>query len=111
MSEHADLTREGYELTKVVLERSDVPAEALALLSSWIEGERLLVDDREEVGGITFLPDGCKDYRTAPSHRRLFFRPPALPAQGRALPQLERLLSAPVPGCRGGLEADADTKG
>jgi hypothetical protein len=54
MSEHADLTREAYELTKVVLERSDVPAEALALLSSWIEGERLLVDDREEVGGITF---------------------------------------------------------
>ncbi len=54
MSEHTDLTREAYELTKVVLEREDVPAEALALLSSWIEGEGLLVDDREDVGGINF---------------------------------------------------------
>jgi hypothetical protein len=54
MREHPDLTREEYELTKVELERSDVPAEALALLSSWIEGERLQVDDREGVGGINF---------------------------------------------------------
>jgi hypothetical protein len=38
----------------VALAREDVPAEALALLSAWIEGERLLVDDREEVGGINF---------------------------------------------------------
>ena len=52
------MTREEYELTKVALERSDVPAEALALLSAWIEGERLLVDDREDVGGITF----CRMY-------------------------------------------------
>ena len=54
MSEQIDITREEYELTKVALERSDVPAEALALLTAWIEGERLLVDDREDVGGITF---------------------------------------------------------
>jgi hypothetical protein len=51
MREHTDLTREEYELTKVALAREDVPAEALALLSTWIEGERLLVDDREGVGG------------------------------------------------------------
>ena len=54
MSELIDFTREEYELAKVTLERSDVPAEALALLSGWIEGERLLVDDREDVGGITY---------------------------------------------------------
>ena len=47
-------THEEYQLTKVALERSDVPAEALALLSTWIEGEGLLVDDREDVGGINF---------------------------------------------------------
>jgi hypothetical protein len=54
VSEHTDLTRAAFQLTKVALERSDVPAEALALLSAWIEGERLLVDDREGVGGINF---------------------------------------------------------
>lgn len=47
-------THEEYQLTKVALERSDVPTEALALLSTWIEGEGLLVDDPEEVGGINF---------------------------------------------------------
>ena len=54
MRELSHFTREEYELTKVPLERSDAPAEALALLSSWLEGERLLVDDREDVGGINF---------------------------------------------------------
>jgi hypothetical protein len=54
MREPTDLAREEYELTKVALERSGVPAEALALLSAWIEGERLLVDDRDGVGGIDF---------------------------------------------------------
>ena len=54
MREHTDFTREEYQLTKVALERSDVPGEALALLSAWIEGEHLLVDDREDVGGIDF---------------------------------------------------------
>jgi hypothetical protein len=48
------LTREEYQLTKVALAREDVPAEALALLAAWIKGERLLVDDREGVGGINF---------------------------------------------------------
>ncbi len=48
------LTHEEYALTKVALAREDVPADALALLSSWIEEERLLVDDREDVGGIDF---------------------------------------------------------
>jgi hypothetical protein len=47
-------TREEYALAKVALAREEVPAEAAALLSAWIEGERLLVDDREDVGGINF---------------------------------------------------------
>jgi hypothetical protein len=54
MRETSYMTREEYELTKVVLERSDVPAEAMALLSAWIEGEHLLLDDREGIGGINF---------------------------------------------------------
>jgi hypothetical protein len=54
MREQIDFTREEYELMKVVLERSDVPEEALALLTAWIEGERLLIDDREDIGGINF---------------------------------------------------------
>jgi hypothetical protein len=54
MREPSDFTHEEYELTKVPLERSDVPAEALALLSAWIEKEHLLVDNRENVGGIDF---------------------------------------------------------
>ena len=54
MREPSYLTHEEYQLAKVALAREDVPAEALALLSAWIEGERLLVDDREGVGGIGF---------------------------------------------------------
>src|ERR1700736_1116173 len=54
MREPSDSTREEYELTKMALAREEIPAEALALLSAWIEGERLLVDDREGVGGIGF---------------------------------------------------------
>ena len=54
MREPPYMTHEEYQLTKVALKRSDVPAEALALLSAWIEGERLLVDDREDIGGINF---------------------------------------------------------
>ena len=54
MREQSNFTREEYELAKVVLEREDVPSEALALLTAWIEEERLLVDDREGVGGITY---------------------------------------------------------
>ena len=54
MREPSYLTHEAYELTKVALALEDVPADALALLSAWIEGERLLVDEREGVGGIGF---------------------------------------------------------
>ncbi len=54
MREPSYMTREEYELTKVVLERSDVPAEAMSLLSARIEGERLLLDDREDIGGNNF---------------------------------------------------------
>jgi hypothetical protein len=54
MREPSYFTHEEYQLTKVALVRSDVPAEALALLSAWIVGEGLLVDDREDAGGITF---------------------------------------------------------
>jgi hypothetical protein len=54
MREPSYFTREEYALTKVALAREEVPAEAFALLSAWIEGERLLVDDREDVGGINF---------------------------------------------------------
>lgn len=54
MREQSHLTHEEYQLTKVALAREEVPAEAFALLSAWIEGERLLVDDREDVGGINF---------------------------------------------------------
>ena len=54
MRELSYFTHEAYALTKVALAREDVPAEALTLLSAWIEGERLLVDDRQGVGGIDF---------------------------------------------------------
>jgi hypothetical protein len=54
MREPPDFTHEEYQLAKVALERCDVPAEALALLSAWIAGEGLLVDDREDVGGVSF---------------------------------------------------------
>ena len=54
MREQSDFTHEEYQLTKVALAPEDVPAEALALLSTWIEEECLLVDLREDVGGITF---------------------------------------------------------
>ena len=43
MRKPSDLTHQEYALTKVTLAREDVPADALALLSPWIEGERLLV--------------------------------------------------------------------
>src|SRR5437660_6589566 len=54
MREPSYFTHEEYAVTKVALAREGVPAEAFALLSAWIEGERLLVDDREDVGGINF---------------------------------------------------------
>lgn len=66
MREPSDLTREEYELMKVALTHEDVPADALALLSAWIEGERLLVDDRESVGGIDFSRMDSKDIAPLP---------------------------------------------
>ena len=54
MRESPFLSHEEYELMKVPLERSEVPADALATLTAWIERERLLVDNRENVGGIDF---------------------------------------------------------
>jgi len=41
------LSHEEYELMKVPLERSEVPADALAALTAWIERERPLVDEKE----------------------------------------------------------------
>jgi hypothetical protein len=73
MREPSYFTREEYELTKVALERSDVPAEALALLSTWIEGERLLVDDREDVGGINFCRMDAKAMAPLPHIAASFF--------------------------------------
>jgi hypothetical protein len=71
------MTREEHELTKVALERSDVPAEALALLSAWIEGERLLVDDREDIGGIHFCRMDARVMAPLPHIVASFFaRPP-----------------------------------
>ena len=54
MRESSYFTHEEYQLTRVALAREEVPADAFALLSAWIEAERLLVDDREGVGGIDF---------------------------------------------------------
>lgn len=54
MREPSYFTHEEYELTKVALTSEDVPAEALGLLSAWIEGEGLLINDREDIGGINF---------------------------------------------------------
>jgi hypothetical protein len=73
MREPYCFTHEEYQLTKVVLERSDVPAEALALLSTWIEGERLLVDDREDVGGINFCRMDAKVMAPLPHIVASFF--------------------------------------
>ena len=73
MREPPSFTREEYQLTKVTLTREDVPAEALALLSSWIEGERLLVDDREGVGGIDFCRMDTKAIAPLPHVLASFF--------------------------------------
>ncbi len=56
MREHADFTCEEYELMKVALERSDVPVEAVALVSTWIEGEGLLVQIRKDSPDTQFVP-------------------------------------------------------
>jgi len=71
--EPSSLTRGEYLLTKVALAREDVPTEALALLSAWIEKERLLVDDREEVGGIDFCRMDTKAISPLPHVLASFF--------------------------------------
>ncbi len=73
MREPSYFTREEYALTKVALAREEVPSEAFALLSAWIEGERLLVDDREDVGGITFCRMDAKVMAPLPHIVASFF--------------------------------------
>jgi hypothetical protein len=73
MREPLSFTREVYALTKVALARQDVPAEALALLSAWIEGEGLLVDDRENVGGVDFCRMDTKAIAPLPHVLASFF--------------------------------------
>jgi len=73
MSEPSPFTREEYALTKVALAREAVPAEAFALLSAWTLGERLLVDGREDVGGITFCRMDAKVMAPLPHIVASFF--------------------------------------
>jgi hypothetical protein len=73
MREPPYFTHEEYQLTKVALTREDVPAEAMGLLSTWIEGEDLLVDDREDVGGISFCRMDAKIIAPLPHIVASFF--------------------------------------
>ena len=73
MGESPFMSHEEYELTKVPLERSEVPADALAALTAWIERERLLVDDREDVGGISFSRMDAKAVAPLPHIIASFF--------------------------------------
>lgn len=73
MREPSYLTHEEYQLTKVPLAREEVPADALALLSAWIEGEGLLMDDREDVGGIDFCRMDAKAVAPLPHILASFF--------------------------------------
>jgi hypothetical protein len=66
-------THEEYELMKMPLAREEVPDGALAALSAWIEGERLLVDDREDVGGINFCRMDAKVMAPLPHIVATFF--------------------------------------
>ncbi len=73
MREPPYLTHEEYELMKVPLAREEIPADALAALSAWIEEERLLVDDREDVGGINFSRMDAKAIAPLPHIFASFF--------------------------------------
>ncbi len=73
MGESSFMSHEEYELMKVPLERSEVPADALAALTDWIERERLLVDDREDVGGISFSRMDAKAVAPLPHIIASFF--------------------------------------
>ena len=58
---------------KMPLAREEVPDGALAALSAWIQGERLLVDDREDVGGINFCRMDAKVMAPLPHLVASFF--------------------------------------
>ncbi len=73
MREQPSLTHEEYELMKMPLERSEVPADAISALTAWIERERLLVDDREHVGGIDFSRIDAKAVAPLPHIFATFF--------------------------------------
>src|SRR6266702_4961673 len=73
MREPPYFAHEEYQLTKVALAREEVPVGAIALLSAWIEAERLLVDDREEVGGIDFCRMDSKVMAPLPHIAASFF--------------------------------------
>ena len=73
MRELPSLTHEEYELMKVPLERSEVPANALAALTAWVEREHLLMDDREDVGGINFSRIDAKAVAPLPHIIASFF--------------------------------------
>jgi hypothetical protein len=73
MREQPVLTDEQYKLMKIILERSEVPADALTALTSWIEKERLLVDEREDVGGMAFLRMDAKFVAPLPHVMVSFF--------------------------------------
>src|SRR6266702_7859740 len=73
MREPPYFAHEEYQLTKVALAREEVPVGAIALLSAWIEAERLLVDDREEVGGIDFFRMDSKVMAPLPHIAASFF--------------------------------------
>ena len=87
MGESPFLSHEEYELMKVPLERSEVPADALAALTAWIERERLLVDDPALEQDLGFA--GRLDVRMSSNgHHGLIglrYRAPPLPGGDRAL--------------------------
>jgi hypothetical protein len=58
---------------KMSLAREGVPDGALVALSAWIERERLLVDDSEDVGGITFCRVDAKVMAPLPHIVASFF--------------------------------------
>src|SRR5215470_15862855 len=99
MREPSYLTREEYALAKVALAREEVPTEAFGLLSAWIERERLLVDDREDVGGITFCRMDARVIAPLPHVVASFFARQPYKRKAGHYPKLERILPAPVPGC------------
>ncbi|WP_201375403.1 hypothetical protein [Ktedonobacter robiniae] len=58
---------------KIPLDRSQIPAEALTVLDAWIEREGLLVDEREDMGGIEFSRADAKAFTPLPHIWASFF--------------------------------------